>query len=85
MSSFTLLRLLAALAVGGLLVYSFYHTDRLERREEPGRERRYAPYGNPWLLPAFLAVLTAAAAPTRRCVWRHTRSSGTRRASPTAA
>lgn len=78
MSSFTLLRLLAALAVGGLLVYSFYHTDRLERREEPGRERRYAPYGNPWLLPA-------AAAPTRRCAWRPIRSSGTRRASPTAA
>lgn len=67
MNSFTLIRLLTALAVGGLLIYSFYHTSRLERREEPGRERRYAPYGNPWLLPAFLAVLTAAAAPTRRC------------------
>ena len=64
MSSFTLIRLLTALAVGGLLIYSFYHTSRLERREEPGRERRYAPYGNPWLLPAFLAALTAAAAVT---------------------
>lgn len=64
MNSFTLARILAVLVVGGLLVYSFYHTDHLEHREEPGHWKRYAPYGNPWLLPSFLVVLTVAEAIT---------------------